>query len=65
MGASAYMQTNGNHYPCPVCKKDPKTCPHSLTQMDERVWENRIREIVRDELARARTAELRRKSGVG
>lgn len=49
-----YQQTNGNHVKCPLCKKDPKTCPHSLSQMDKRLWENWVREIVRDEIRRSK-----------
>jgi hypothetical protein len=50
MGATPRLTVNGNHYPCPVCKGDPKYCPHSLSEMDERVFENFIRAIVRDEI---------------
>jgi hypothetical protein len=50
--ATPRMTVDGNHDRCPICKKNPKTCPHSLNDMDIRLWEDRIRKIVREELAK-------------
>jgi hypothetical protein len=44
---------NDNYDRCPICRKDPKTCPHSLGQMAERLWEDWVRRIVREEMSRA------------
>lgn len=52
MTASPQFFVSDNHDRCPICKSDPKTCPHSLSDMAERLWENWVRKVVRDELRR-------------
>lgn len=47
------FMTNGNHGTCPICKGDPKRCPHALKDMDNKVIENWVRRIVREEIERA------------
>jgi hypothetical protein len=54
MTAKPRLTVNDNFGLCPICKGDPKTCKHSLQEMNERVWQDFIRAIVRDELSKAR-----------
>lgn len=48
-----HIGVNNNYDRCPICKKDPKSCPHALGDMIKRTWEDWIRSIVRDELKKA------------
>lgn len=48
-----HMGVDNNFDKCPLCKGDPKNCPHSLGQMIERIWEDWCRNIVRDEIRKA------------
>lgn len=64
MAAKPMLRVDNNHGLCPICKGDPKTCKHSLAEMTERVWDNYIRGIVRDELVKERRRTTRARSGV-
>jgi hypothetical protein len=51
--ASPQFFVSDNFSKCPLCKGDPKTCPHSLGAMAERLWEEWVRKIAREEVKRA------------
>ncbi len=37
---------------CPICKSDFKTCPHSIRQVDAYKADDKIRKLIRQEVAK-------------
>lgn len=48
--ANLAFPVNNNYDYCPICKGNPKECPHSLYDMAERLWANWVRMLIRGEL---------------